>query len=39
MAITASYVVMGGMLSVVLTDFAQFCLMALSAIVIGIIAI
>ena len=39
MAITASYVVLGGMLSVVLTDFAQFCLMALSAIVIGIIAI
>ena len=38
MAITASYVVMGGMVSVVLTDFAQFCLMALSAIVIGIIA-
>src|SRR5258705_3134647 len=39
MGITASYVVLGGMLSVVLTDFAQFCLMALSAIVIGIIAI
>jgi SSS family solute:Na+ symporter len=38
MAITASYVVMGGMLSVVFTDFAQFCLMALSAIVIGVIA-
>jgi SSS family solute:Na+ symporter len=38
MAITASYVVMGGMVSVVLTDFVQFCLMALSAIVIGIIA-
>ena len=39
MGITASYVVLGGMFSVVLTDFAQFCLMALSAIVIGIIAI
>jgi len=39
MGITASYVVLGGMLSVVLTDFAQFCLMALSAVVIGIIAI
>ena len=39
MAITASYVVAGGMVSVVLTDFAQFCLMALSAVVIGIIAI
>jgi solute:Na+ symporter, SSS family len=39
MGITASYVVLGGMLSVVLTDFAQFCLMALSALVIGGIAI
>jgi solute:Na+ symporter, SSS family len=39
MGITASYVVLGGMLSVVLTDFVQFCLMALSAIVIGIIAV
>ena len=39
MSITAVYVVMGGMLSVVLTDFAQFCLMALSALVIGGIAI
>jgi SSS family solute:Na+ symporter len=38
MSITAIYVVLGGMLSVVLTDFAQFCLMALSAVVIGIIA-
>jgi Na+/proline symporter len=39
MSITAIYVVLGGMLSVVITDFAQFCLMALSAIVIGAIAI
>jgi len=39
MSITAVYVVMGGMLSVVLTDFAQFCLMAVSALVIGGIAI
>ncbi len=39
MTITAVYVVLGGMLSVVLTDFAQFCLMTVSAIVIGVIAI
>ena len=39
MSITAIYVVLGGMLSVVITDFAQFCLMALSALVIGGIAI
>jgi solute:Na+ symporter, SSS family len=38
MSITAIYVVLGGMLSVVLTDFAQFLLMALSALVIGAIA-
>src|SRR3954470_13724109 len=38
MSITAIYVVLGGMLSVVLTDFAQFCLMAISAIVIAVIA-
>ncbi|MCM3872927.1 MAG: Na+:solute symporter [Pyrinomonadaceae bacterium] len=38
MGITAIYVVLGGMLSVVLTDFAQFLLMALSALVIGAIA-
>ncbi|HEX8891206.1 MAG TPA: sodium:solute symporter family protein [Pyrinomonadaceae bacterium] len=38
MSITSIYVVLGGMLSVVLTDFAQFCLMALSALVIGGIA-
>jgi Na+/proline symporter len=38
MGITAIYVVLGGMLSVVLTDFAQFLLMALSALVIGVIA-
>ncbi len=39
MSITAIYVVLGGMLSVVLTDFAQFFLMAISAFVIGIIAV
>ena len=39
MSITAIYVVLGGMLSVVITDFAQFCLMALSALVIGGIAV
>jgi solute:Na+ symporter, SSS family len=39
MSITAIYVVLGGMLSVVITDFAQFCLMALSALVIGAIAV
>jgi SSS family solute:Na+ symporter len=38
MGITAIYVVLGGMLSVVLTDFAQFILMAVSALVIGAIA-
>ena len=38
MSITAIYVVLGGMLSVVLTDFAQFILMALSSVVIGVIA-
>src|SRR4029453_12851551 len=38
MGITAIYVVLGGMLSVVLTDFAQFLLMALSALVIAIVA-
>src|SRR5262245_52576069 len=39
MGITAVYVVLGGMLSVVLTDFTQFILMALSGLVIGGIAI
>ena len=39
MSITAIYVVLGGMFSVVLTDFVQFCLMAVSAVVIGAIAI
>lgn len=38
MGITAIYVVLGGMLSVVLTDFVQFILMALSSVVIAIIA-
>lgn len=38
MGITAIYVVLGGMLSVVLTDFVQFLLMALSSVFIGIIA-
>jgi Na+/proline symporter len=38
MSVTAIYVVLGGMLSVVLTDFAQFILMALSAVVIAVIA-
>src|SRR4051812_26050428 len=38
MSVTAIYVVLGGMLSVVLTDFAQFILMALSSVVIGVIA-
>lgn len=38
MGITAIYVVLGGMLSVVLTDFVQFLLMALSSIFIGVIA-
>lgn len=38
MGITAIYVVLGGMISVVITDFAQFILMSLSALVIGAIA-
>jgi solute:Na+ symporter, SSS family len=38
MGITASYVVLGGMLSVVLTDFVQFILMVVSSLVIGAIA-
>jgi Na+/proline symporter len=38
MGVTAIYVVLGGMLSVVLTDFAQFVLMALSAVLIAAIA-
>lgn len=38
MGITAIYVVLGGMLSVVLTDFVQFLLMALSSVFIGVIA-
>ena len=38
MGVTAIYVVLGGMLSVVLTDFVQFILMALSSVVIAIIA-
>jgi solute:Na+ symporter, SSS family len=38
MGLTAIYVVLGGMLSVVLTDFVQFCLMALSSVVIAIVA-
>ena len=38
MSVTAIYVVMGGMLSVVLTDFLQFVLMATSSVVIAIIA-
>src|ERR1051325_7929648 len=38
MSVTAVYVVLGGMLSVVLTDFAQFVLMAISSVVIGVIA-
>jgi solute:Na+ symporter, SSS family len=38
MSVTAVYVVLGGMLSVVLTDFAQFVLMAVSSVVIGVIA-
>lgn len=39
MGITAIYVVLGGMLSVVLTDFVQFILMVLSSLFIGGIAI
>ncbi len=38
MAVTAIYVVLGGMLSVVLTDFAQFVLMAIASVAIGVIA-
>lgn len=38
MGITATYVVLGGMLSVVLTDFVQFILMVISSILIGVIA-
>ncbi|HQU83320.1 MAG TPA: Na+:solute symporter [Pyrinomonadaceae bacterium] len=38
MGITAIYVVLGGMLSVVLTDFVQFLLMALSSVFIAFIA-
>ncbi|MEZ5426970.1 MAG: sodium:solute symporter family protein [Pyrinomonadaceae bacterium] len=38
MGVTAIYVVLGGMLSVVLTDFVQFILMAVSSIFIGFIA-
>jgi len=38
MGVTAIYVVLGGMLSVVLTDFVQFLLMAMSSVVIAIVA-
>ena len=38
MSITAIYVVLGGMLSVVLTDFVQFVLMTISSLAIGFIA-
>ncbi len=38
MSITAIYVVLGGMLSVVLTDFAQFVLMAISSVFIAGVA-
>lgn len=38
MSVTAIYVVLGGMLSVVLTDFVQFILMALSSVAIAAIA-
>ena len=38
MSVTAIYVVLGGMLSVVLTDFLQFVLMATSSVVIAFIA-
>ena len=38
MGVTATYVVLGGMLSVVLTDFLQFVLMATSSVAIAIIA-
>ncbi|MBS1794827.1 MAG: Na+:solute symporter [Acidobacteria bacterium] len=39
MTVTAVYVVLGGMLSVVLTDFTQFILMVISGFVIGGIAL
>lgn len=39
MAITAVYVLMGGMLSVVLTDLAQFVIMAVCSLIIAVIAI
>jgi Na+/proline symporter len=38
MAITALYVVKGGMFSVVITEVIQFCILATSSIVLGIIA-
>ncbi len=38
MSVTAIYVVLGGMLSVVLTDFTQFILMVIASFVIGYIA-
>lgn len=38
MGITSIYVVLGGMLSVVLTDSVQFVLMTISSVIIGIIA-
>jgi len=38
MGVTAIYVVLGGMLSVVLTDFVQFLLMAMSSVVIALVA-
>ncbi len=38
MGVTATYVVLGGMLSVVLTDFIQFLLMAVSSVVIAVVA-
>lgn len=38
MSVTAVYVVLGGMLSVVLTDFVQFVLMTVSSIAIALIA-
>lgn len=38
MSVTGVYVVLGGMLSVVLTDFVQFILMTIAAIFIGFIA-
>jgi solute:Na+ symporter, SSS family len=39
MAITSIYVIMGGMLSVVITDVAQFVIMSVSCVVIAIIAV